>query len=753
MYAEILIDIAHAEVDKLFTYLIPDDMPIQLGMHVIVPFGRGNAVKEGFVLGLTEVQKNDAPLKAILRAVEPFPILLPEQIELACWMQKNYNCLLVEALRLMIPAQLRGGHVREKVERTVLLPNGLNVKNALASLCDRSGKIRATKQYEVLKLLSDSDTEMAVSDISAFVPGAAQAITALIKRGYLVERGHVTFRRPSGELRAETLESVSPTDSQKRVIDAVCDALEQGRKEIFLLHGVTGSGKTEVYMRCIERCIRENRQAIVLVPEISLTPQTVGRFRARFGDDIAVLHSKLSAGERYDEWRRIRLGQARVAVGARSAIFAPFPELGLIIIDEEHEGSYQSESTPRYHATEIALRRAASSHAALLLGSATPSLLSYFRAKSGRYTLLELPERVLRRQLPEVEVVDMREELLSGNNGIFSTRLTELLGECLRSGKQAMLFLNRRGYSTFVSCRACGAVLQCPNCDISMTYHKAEQRMKCHYCGAEARVPHTCPVCGKPFIKYFGIGTEQVEEQLQALFPGVPSLRMDTDTMRKKEAHTEALAAFAKGEARVLIGTQMIAKGHDFPNVTLVGVIAADATLCIPDYRSTERTFQLLTQVSGRAGRDEAPGRVIVQTYNPGHPAIRFAKTHDYVGFFNYELGERRKALFPPYTLFLRALFSGPDEAALEETGQQYAEMLEEEIRDLLGAEGAQDLLMMFASPAPIRRKQGNYRYQVLIKLLRTKRTAAVIQLVYRFAAEHRNELFALLEVNPQDMF
>ena len=752
LFAQILIDIAHTEIDRLFTYRIPEGLRIEPGMHVLVPFGRGNAQKEGFVLGVSQTSDGAGPYKEILRALEPYPILLPDQIALARWMQRSYNCLLVDALRLMIPAQICGGRVHEKIDRTVSLAPELDAQAALASLCDKSGRVRAAKQHEVLKLLAESRAEMSVSDISAFIPGASAAISALVRRGYVVESGHVTFRRPLDAAPVQEI-PVSPTPAQASAVGAVCAALDSGASETFLLHGVTGSGKTEVYLRCIEHCIRSGRQAIMLVPEIALTPQTVGRFRARFSDDIAVLHSRLSAGERFDEWRRIRLGRAKVAVGARSAVFAPFERLGLIVIDEEHEGSYQSENTPRYHATEIALHRAAASGAPLLLGSATPSLLSYFRACSGRYRLLELPERVMHRPLPEVEIVDMREEFLSGNNGIFSGRLVQLLGECLQDGKQAMLFLNRRGYSTFVSCRACGAVIQCPNCDISMTYHKAEHRLKCHFCGASAPIPLQCPVCGKPFIKYFGIGTEQVEEQLRALFPGVRSLRMDTDTMRKKESHAQMLASFASGEAQVLIGTQMIAKGHDFPNVTLVGVVAADATLCIPDYRSTERTFQLLTQVSGRAGRDESPGRVVVQTYMPNHPAIRFAKAHDYAGFYHYELAERRKALFPPYSLFLRILFSGPDEDALTEAGERYGARLEEEIRALLGQEGAQDLLLLVSSPAPIRRKQGNYRYQVLIKLLRTKRTASVIRLVYDFATAHRNELFALLEVNPQDMF
>lgn len=753
MFARILIDIAHTEVDRLFTYRVPEGMAAVPGMHVLAPFGRGNAQKEGFVIEVTAEPDGAGPFKTLTRALEPYPVLLPEQLELARWMQRSYNCLLVDALRLMIPAQLRGGRVHEKITRTVSLAPGLDVQAALASLCGSDGRARAPRQYEALKLLADSGVEMAVSDLAAFLPGAAAAVAGLIRRGYLVESGHVTFRRPPEAAPQAQENPPTLTEAQAQAVAAVEAAFASGAGGTFLLHGVTGSGKTEVYLRCIERCLAAGKQAIVLVPEIALTPQTVGRFRARFSDEIAVLHSRLSAGERFDEWRRIRLGRANVAVGARSAVFAPFERLGLIVVDEEHEGSYQSENAPRYHAVEVAQHRAAAAGAPLLLGSATPSLLSYFRAESGRYRLLELPERVMRRPLPEVEVVDMREEFLSGNNGIFSGRLVSLLGACFDAGRQAMLFMNRRGYSTFVSCRACGNVVQCPNCDISMTYHKAEQRLRCHFCGASAPLPQRCPACGKPFIKYFGVGTEQVEEQLHALFPQVRALRMDTDTMRGKDAHAHLLEAFASGEAQVLIGTQMIAKGHDFPNVTLVGVVAADATLCIPDYRSAERAFQLLTQVSGRAGRDEAPGRVVVQTYQPGHPVIRFARAHDYRGFYRYELLERRKALLPPYSLFLRILFSGPDEAALAAAGERYGAQLEAEIRLLLGEEGAQDLLLLLPSPAPIRKKQGVYRYQVLVKLLRTRRTAAVIRLIYAFAAAHRNELFAQLEVNPQDMF
>lgn len=751
MYCKVLVDIAHANVDRLFTYAFSEGTAVVPGAHVLVPFGSGNRVKEGFVLSVSEQNDAGVPVKDVLRVLEPFPVLLPDQIELAHWLKSSYDCLLVDALRLMIPPTLRGQRAHEKVERTVAVAPGRDGNELLASLLDKSGKKRAAKQYEVLELLLSTGLTMSVSDVSACVPNAGPAIRALIERGYLVESGYVTFRTPMAGAVAPDRE-VTPTGAQLAAVKAVSDAMAEKRTETFLLHGVTGSGKTEVYMRCIRACLDNGKSAILLVPEISLTPQTVALFRARFGDEIAVLHSKLSDGERYDEWRRIRLGRARVAVGARSAIFAPMPGIGLIVVDEEHETSYQSEISPRYHAVDVAAKRASLASAPLLLGSATPQLLSYYRATTGRYRLLRLPDRVQKRPLPSVEIVDMREEFLSGNNGIFSARLTELLSECFTKSQQAMLFLNRRGYSTFVSCRACGAVVECENCDLSMTYHKLEDRMECHFCGNSKNVPRVCPSCKKPFIKYFGIGTEQVEEQAKKLFPGVNALRMDTDTVRGKNDAQTILASFASGEAQLLIGTQMIAKGLDFPNVTLVGVVAADSMLRFPDYRSTERTFQLLTQVAGRAGRDSSPGRVVIQTYSPNHPAIRFAKSHDYEGFFRYELLERQKALFPPFSLYLRVLFTGPDEQQVFASGESCGTALEAEIRALLGKDADRDLLLISASPAPVRRKNRDYRYQVLVKLLRTENTARVIRFVYEFMRERRNETFACVEINPQDM-
>ena len=444
MFAEVIIDIAHANVDRLFTYRVPEHLNISAGQHVLVPFGSGNALKEGFVLSVKSDFDTDFPVKDIIRVMEPYPVLTEEQIELAGWVSRSYHCLLVEALRLMIPARLRGSRVREKSERTVVLSGEIPYAEMLAALRTSGGKALAPKQLEVVSLLHNTGLEMSVADIRAYLPGAASAISALIRKGFILENEHVTFRRPDYSCRrADT--PVVLNAAQQNAVDAVSEAVVQQSAETFLLHGVTGSGKTEVYMRCIDRCLKSGREAIVLVPEISLTPQTVGLFRARFDDDVAVLHSRLSAGERFDEWRRIRLGRARVVVGARSAVFAPFSNLGLIIIDEEHESSYQSESAPRYHAAEIAAHRSRSFRIPVLLGSATPSLLSYFRAQSGRYRLLEMPERVMHRPMPEVETVDMREEFLAGNNGIFSRKMQSLLRECLDGGHQAMLFLNRRG--------------------------------------------------------------------------------------------------------------------------------------------------------------------------------------------------------------------------------------------------------------------------------------------------------------------
>ena len=755
MFAKVLVDVAHSNVDRLFTYQLQEDSDIALGQRVLVPFGAGNRAIEGFVLELC----NEAPdaalsIKRIIKAMEPYPALTGEQITLAKWISKSYHCLLVEALRLMIPAQLRGSRVKEKTERIVRLSPDTDPQKAMSSLRKADGSSKAPKQTEVLELICNMNTAMSVADINGFIPSASQAINALIKKGILVDDDFVVYRDPFANMDTAPTLPLPLTKDQHSALETINEQIDSGRGTS-LLFGVTGSGKTEVYMQAISHALSTGGQAIVLVPEISLTPQAMQRFKSRFGNRVAVLHSRLSYGERFDEWRRIRLGMVDVVIGARSAVFAPLERVKLIVIDEEHEQSYHSDHTPRYGAAEVAAKRAELSNAALVLGSATPSIAAYRRALSGRYKLIALPERVNKSPLPDVRIVDMRSEFLQGNNSVFSAALTKELARCFDSGEQAILFMNRRGYSTFVSCRGCGYTLKCPDCDVSMTYHKYESVMKCHYCGRTAKIPQKCPQCGKPYLKYFGVGTQQVEEQLKEQFPGVTSLRMDYDTTQGKDAHYRILSRFISGEAQVLIGTQMIAKGLDIPNVTTVGVIAADTMLHVPDYRSAERTFQLLTQVAGRAGRGDRAGSVIVQSYTPEHAIIELAAKQDYQGFYEYEIAARRAGLFPPFSLFIRIMFTGEDEHSLECMNTEFASGLKQRIYSALEAQGASknELLFIYASAAPMKRRQGLFRFETLMKLVRTKHTADVIDAIYAYYDEHRRSEMGNVEINPGDMF
>ena len=756
MYAKVMIDIAHTDVDRLFTYRVPDEMELCVGQRVLVPFGSGNKATESLILSLEEtIPPCEYQIKTILRPLEPYSAFLKEQLELAFWIKEQYHCVLVEALRLMIPSELRGGRVKEKRIRTVMLESNADESTILASLCKKDGSYRSSKQGAVMELMLQYKKPMSIQDLCAFVPGASSAIQALLHKGFLLEQGYESLRDPFAHMPYTRSEAKQLTSEQQAALSSLCAGLDR-REGVFLLHGVTGSGKTEVYMQAIAKAVNEGGTAIVLVPEIALTPQTMERFRSRFGNRVAVLHSRLSAGERYDEWRRIRLGAVSVVVGARSAVFAPLSNLRLIVVDEEHELSYVSEITPRYNAVETAAKRCKLSGAVLLLGSATPSLLSYYRALHGRYTLLTLEKRINNQPMPEVEIVDMRSEFMQGNTSIFSVALQERLKSCIEAGEQAILFMNRRGYSTFVSCRGCGYVFKCPNCDVSLTFHKHDERLKCHYCGYTQKLPKLCPSCGKPYIKYFGVGTQQVEEAFHQQFPNVSSLRMDLDTTQGKNAHYELLHRFVSGEAQVLIGTQMVAKGLDIPNVTLVGIIAADATLHIPDYRSAERTFQLTTQVAGRAGRDQKTGFVVIQSYTPEHPAITLAARHDYVSFYEQEIQLRRNGFFPPFSLFARALFLGEDAALLSELSEECANKLRPLLKDTIQHNGGdpRELLMLYASPAPIARRQNLYRYQVLIKLARTKSTQTALDALYTFFQGYIRETYRIqIEINPQNLF
>lgn len=753
MFAKLIVDIANANVDRLFTYSIPDGLDVKIGHRVLAPFGRGNRPTEGFVLQKTEAYDGDFAVKPIIKTMEPYPVLLEEQIELARWLAAAYHCTLCEALRLMLPAQLRGSKIKEKTIRTVTVAEGIDTEAARQSFLKKDGTPRSPRQLEVFELLLKAGT-MSVADLGSVISGAAQAVAALIAKGYVTEQGFITFRSP--------FDSMPQRDAPPELTEAQASAVQAinggNPGQVFLLHGVTGSGKTEVYLNVIQKTLDEGGGAIVLVPEISLTPQTTERFRKRFGDTVAVLHSRLSAGERFDEWRRLRLGRARVAIGARSALFAPVEGLGLIIIDEEHEPSYRSETTPKYSADEVAVRRARLAGARLVLGSATPQLVSYLRAKQGAYTLLELPERINGIPMPDVDIVDMRSEFLSGNTGVFSRELAELLKKTVASGKQAILFINRRGYSYHGECRSCGFVFTCPNCEVAMTYHKYDDTLRCHYCGHVQRVPHTCPQCGSKFIKYTGIGTQQVEEQLKKLIPNVRCLRMDTDTTGGKNSHKEILSAFTNGEADVLIGTQMVAKGLDIPGVTLVGVVFADASLFHSDYRSGERTFQLLTQVAGRAGRavdgdTDKKGRVVIQTNAPGHRAVRLAAKHDYKAFYKAEIQDRLSTLFPPFAVFVRALFECREEKNAAEAAERFSKKADAVMNEALAKENAaSEVLFNAYGPAPIRKREGLYRYAVVIKLARTKHTAEAIKALWQLGDASNEEGFRGVEVNPNDL-
>ena len=740
MFAQVIVDLSAEAVDKRFTYAVPEGMAVQPGQLVTVPFGPRTL--DGFVVSLSEsCDLEPDRIRPILRPARPEPVVLPDLMELAEWMHCRYVCNLVDALRLMIPAEMRGGRVRERTRRYARLNLAEGELPAF-----REANRRAPRQLEIIERLREGDEEAARLD--------SAALRALEKKGAVTVYEGEQRRTP----RALAGEGFAPDPEllpgQAAAVARLTAALEQGGGR-FLLHGVTGSGKTEVYIRLIRRALELGRTAIVLVPEIALTPQMVAWLHGRFGGDAAVLHSALSAGERFDEWRRIRSGEARVVIGARSAVFAPLQDIGVIVVDEEHETTYQSDHRPRYDAREVAWKRAARHGAVLLLGSATPSISTYMRVMPGvrpenRLELIELRRRVNGRPLPEVDLVDMRGEFERGNHSVFSARLAGELRRCLDAGRQAMLFINRRGHSTFVSCRKCGYVVKCGQCDVAMTWHQAEGMLRCHYCGQTLPPPKICPNCGSAYIKYFGAGTQKVQEEARRLFPDARVLRMDIDTTRGKDAHERILDRFRSGEADILVGTQMIAKGLDFPNVALVGVMAADTTLNLPDYRSAERTFQLITQVAGRAGRADVPGRVVVQTYNPDHYGIRLAAAQDYRAFYIKESAFRREALYPPFTVIARIVFSAKD----AEAAQSAAQAAEARMNAWLDETGARrDAIQLRALEAPIGLLRGETRWQLFLKAYFKADMDAVAAFMQSLADAAPEGVRAELEINPVNLF
>lgn len=660
MFADVIVDIQHEKLDKIFQYRIPESMEDRLepGMGVIVPFGKGDRRLRGYVTGISRTCDYDlSKVKDIIEIPESAVEIEAKLVALAAWMKSYYGGTMIQALKTVLPIKHKE-NAKVKKKLRLLLDEETGIRQ-LHYYQEKNQKARARL---MAALLDDSvlEYDLVTKKLNITMP----VIRALENQGVLRVETEQVFRNPVRQNGIQERKIVY-TPEQQHVIGRFSEDYTQGIRNTYLIHGVTGSGKTEVYMEMIRTVVDQGRQAIVLIPEIALTYQTVMRFYRRFGDRVSVMNSRLSAGERYDQMMRAKSGQVDVMIGPRSALFTPFPDLGLIVIDEEHDTAYKSEQTPRYHARETAIQRAKTEDASVVLGSATPSMEAMYRARGGEYVLLEMKNRSRMQQMAEVYIADMREELKSGNRSILSVRLRELMEDRLKKGEQIMLFLNRRGYSGFVSCRECGHVVKCPHCDVSLAVHR-DGKMRCHYCGYEQPKVTVCPECGSRYIGEFRAGTQQIEELVRETFPQARVLRMDMDTTKRKDAHEKILSSFANEEADVLVGTQMIVKGHDFPNVTLVGVLAADMSLYTGDYRSGERTFQLLTQAEGRAGRGDRPGEAVIQTYDPSHYAIRAAAEQDYEAFYEEEIRYRELMGYPPVENLLAVLVSGGDEAMLE---------------------------------------------------------------------------------------
>ncbi|WP_261132745.1 primosomal protein N' [Bacillus sp. Marseille-Q3570] len=803
MIAGVIVDVPAIGTDRTFDYRIPDDLEsaVQIGIRVVVPFGPRKLT--GFVISLKESSEHKK-LKKIEDVVDPSPVINGELIDLGKWIADNTLCFLHSAYQSMLPAAMKMNytkriHMTEKTDMDKFPDNiqtslrsdkglswdevlkmgseyvrsvqtGLNegqldvqyeirskgnkkkqkvikiskTPEELAKARDEMIK-RAPKQAEVLTFILESNhQEILTQTLIERTNSSRAAVKGLIEKQLLLETDKELYRDPYQDREFEKTISLPLTGEQKSTIEPILEDIQTETHETFLIHGVTGSGKTEIYLQAIEQVLHLGREAIMLVPEISLTPQMVHRFKSRFGSEVAVLHSGLSVGEKYDEWRKIHRNEARVVVGARSAIFAPFKNLGIIIIDEEHESSYKQEENPRYHARDIAIQRGKSHKCPVVLGSATPTLESYARAQKGVYTLCTLSERVNNRDMPTAEIVDMREELRSGNRSLFSETLFQRLKDRKEKGQQSVLLLNRRGYSTFINCRDCGYVAQCPHCDISLTFHKRYSTLKCHYCGYEAQQPSTCPECNSEHIRFFGTGTQKVEEELNRLMPEAKVIRMDVDTTSRKGMHEKLLNSFAEKKADILLGTQMIAKGLDFPNVTLVGVLAADSMLHLPDFRSSERTFQLLTQVGGRAGRHELSGEVVIQSYTPEHYSIQLAQYHDFLTFYNKEMQIRKLHQYPPFYFLALITISHEELMYVVDICEKIAGRLKESL--------SSQAIVLGPVASPIPRMKDRYRYQCVIKYKNEPKLKETLNeiLVHYQKRMQRDGLVIGVDMHPQ---
>lgn len=722
LFAKVIIDQDAKALDKDFEYSVPEDMQVCVGERVIVPFG--SRYLQGFIVGLSDKCSYDADkVKPITRKIENFPVIKKEMLELMFYMADKLHLKLASCLRLFLPSEMRTDKIKELVIRYVKLSNNLVLPSK-----------RAKKQYEIISYLQDNGEQKfsEMSNMFGYAP-----LSALVKNGSIEVFEKQQNRAPVfDEIKSEKRVL---TPLQQRAVDTICE------NKTYLLHGVTGSGKTEVYMNLIERQLSKGKTAIMLVPEISLTPQVLANFKARFGEKVALIHSGLSAGERFDEWRRLFFGEARVVVGARSAIFCPLENLGIIIIDEEHEQSYVSESNPRYDTHMIAEFRRKYNDCTLVLGSATPSIDSYAKALDGEYQLVEMPVRVNGMEMPKIMVVDMLLEMRQGNNQIFSIPLYYELKNVIEQKKQAMIFINRRGFSSFQRCRQCGYVAKCSDCDVSLVYHVYENKLKCHYCGKRYHALDVCPSCGSTDIKQGAIGTERVVEELHKLFPDVKILRMDNDTTSKKNGHRQILNEFRNSKPAILVGTQMIAKGHDFEDVLLVGIVDADQSLYQSDYRSIERTFQLITQVAGRAGRSSQQGKVILQTYSPKHYVYRFATNYDYKGFFKKEANLRKVTNFPPYARIVRILFTHENENIVANECKLCYNKVKE-----IKEKYKEDFVYLDVMKAPLNKIKGKYRYQIMMRF-KLDKADEIEKLVFE-TVDPKCKSSVFFEINPNNL-
>lgn len=731
MIYSVIVDVSASEVDRIFDY---KGDGYTVGTRVLVDFA--NRKTEGYIIAVKESSDYDpSKLKEIIRPLEDYPAISKDLIELGEFMRREYHLRWADVLRLFIPAEMRGNRVKVLSKKQICLASDESLDVILNSL-----KPNATLQRDLVTFLYLNGATLAETLHAEF---SYATVKALEKKG-LIQSHDITIRRtPYKNIQLKPATKRQLLEDQQRAVDTVL-ADRQGK---FLLHGVTGSGKTEVYLTIIEQIVSEGKTCIMLVPEISLTPSMLRQLRERFGDRVALLHSGLSVGERFDEWLRLKNGEAQIAIGARSAVFAPLQNIGAIIIDEEHDSSYISDFNPRYNTADVANFRAEQNGALLLLGSATPSLGSYYVARSGKLKLIQMPHRINQRPLPQVEIVDMALETRRGNKGMFSELLKQKLTETLQKGNQAMLFLNRRGYSSFLMCTKCGYVAKCDDCDVSLTVHRDDNRLKCHYCGKQYYMLDKCPSCHEHSFRQGKIGTQQIVQLLNEMFPDVKVLRMDADTTQTKEGHGKILESFARCEAQILVGTQMIAKGHDFPKVTLVGILDGDQSLHHSDYLATERTFQLITQVAGRSGRDTETGSVVLQTYTPTHYCLQLAARQDYTGFYRREISLREASAFPPFVEIIRILYQGEKEKdCIDQLTEQYAELCN------LKGEYFADFLYMDKMRCPLKRAEKKYRFQILIKLAKANISEILPQIYAICDGKKRSSVQIFVERNPQNL-